>query len=475
MDILKTFIWDNSHHEIRTVKHDGKLGFVASDVGGVFGLINVRGSIQEFDEDEKYTCQIEPSSGQTVTVLTEIGVYRLVMRSNKEIARPFQKWVCKVIAQIHEQGTYDLRQEIESLRVEQSNFKTQYSDAQLLLHEYKAGVEVSMHDRLLEAYAKDDLVYIGKIRKEGDRTLIKIGSTDNLQNRVSAHKTAFGSFTLLHVFPCTRYKAFENMLHHHEHSVPFRHEVTLSTGGNTRETYMFTPENLTRIVNVARRHVRNYRGVDLIVNQLREDVNLMRTKMTEELQALGRSMYSASALNNTMHSSHQMEVRPYEQRSNSKIADQVDAVSKELLNRASMILKNPLSNIFDVVCAVAFVTGLGMTEIFKSSLTRVDEFTGKVSQIHRSGGKTEGAFEVKLLMPFEIIDINLNRLHEEKPCDNLEPKEINAKWCNSVTNASKKFIGSSGLKAIREAYRNIIEPTSKSHNLTGKRKIYELD
>jgi prophage antirepressor-like protein len=479
MDVLGTFVWNQSQHHVRSLQVRENVVFVASDVASVLGLHSVHSSVIEFDEDEKTTAKIQTQGGeQTVTVLTEIGVYRLIMRSNKEIARPFQKWVCKVICNIREQGEYVLREEVEALRTRHEELKLQHkalSDDQILLQEYKGGIEMSMHDRLVEAHAKEDLVYIGKIRREGDSTLIKIGSTDNLQTRVSAHKSAFGSFTVLHVFPCTRYREFENMLHHNEYTAPFRHEVQLATGGMTRETYMLTTDGLSRVVNVARRHVRNYRGVDLIVKQLREDVNMMRTEMTEELQALGRSMYGASALNNTIHPQEQMAKKPYEQRTNSMVADQLDAVSKELLNRASMILKNPLSNIFDVVCALSFVTGLGLTEIFKSSLVRVETFTGKLSQLYKQGGTTEGSFEVKLLLPFELIDRNMQRIHDEKPCENLTPKEINSKWCNSVTSAGKKFIGSSGLKAIREAYRSIIEPTAKSHGLTGKRKIYELD
>jgi prophage antirepressor-like protein len=58
-------------------------------------------NIRDFDHDEKVLLQMQTLGGtQETTFLTEFGLYRLLGRSNKPVAKIFQKWVYNVIKEI---------------------------------------------------------------------------------------------------------------------------------------------------------------------------------------------------------------------------------------------------------------------------------------------------------------------------------------------------------------------------------------
>ena len=65
--------------------------FQASQIGALLGLVNIRETIKDFDEDETSVSSTDTS--RTAVFLTELGLYRQLGASRKPCARPFQKWV----------------------------------------------------------------------------------------------------------------------------------------------------------------------------------------------------------------------------------------------------------------------------------------------------------------------------------------------------------------------------------------------
>jgi len=63
--------------------------FKASDIGNVLGIVNIRTSIMNFDEDEKVVrTTYSSNSGNPDTIfLSSQGVYRLLYSSKKEVAK----------------------------------------------------------------------------------------------------------------------------------------------------------------------------------------------------------------------------------------------------------------------------------------------------------------------------------------------------------------------------------------------------
>ena len=78
--------------DFRVIIRDGQPWFVAKDVLGVLDLNNVTNALRNLDEDERGLQILNTLGGpQEMTVITESGLYALIMRSNKPEARRFRK------------------------------------------------------------------------------------------------------------------------------------------------------------------------------------------------------------------------------------------------------------------------------------------------------------------------------------------------------------------------------------------------
>lgn len=85
---------------LRTIELDGEPWFVAADVCRILGLAVWKGkaktgsACKNLGPDEKGVARIDTLGGpQRLTIVSESGLYKLIMRSDKDTARPFQDWV----------------------------------------------------------------------------------------------------------------------------------------------------------------------------------------------------------------------------------------------------------------------------------------------------------------------------------------------------------------------------------------------
>ena len=97
-------------HEVRTTEIDGETWWVAKDVCNILELSDVSMATQPLDDDEKGTSKVcTPGGIQNMTVINESGLYTLLMRSNKEEAKPFRRWVThEVLPAIRKTGSYSV-------------------------------------------------------------------------------------------------------------------------------------------------------------------------------------------------------------------------------------------------------------------------------------------------------------------------------------------------------------------------------
>jgi anti-repressor protein len=95
---------------IRVVTLAGQPWFVAADVATILGLVNHRSSLALLDEDEKGVHTVDtPGGPQLVTVISESGLYSLILRSRKAEARTFRRWVTsEVLPAIRRTGYYSV-------------------------------------------------------------------------------------------------------------------------------------------------------------------------------------------------------------------------------------------------------------------------------------------------------------------------------------------------------------------------------
>ena len=144
---------------LRTLTDEaGEPWFVAKDACDILGMSNPSMAVTALDKDE--VAQIDPKdylgsenrSNQAVNIVSEPGLYKLIMRSRKPEAKEFQRWVThEVLPQIRRTGGYIPMSESDSdedimaravlvaqKTIERKNQQLQAKDAQIKVLEPKA-------------------------------------------------------------------------------------------------------------------------------------------------------------------------------------------------------------------------------------------------------------------------------------------------------------------------------------------------
>ncbi len=96
-------------HSVRVVVRDGEPWFVASDVCAALDYKNTSKAVGDhLDDNEKgVTTGYTLGGDQRLTIISESGLYALVLRSRKPEARKFAKWVTsEVLPAIRKTGVY---------------------------------------------------------------------------------------------------------------------------------------------------------------------------------------------------------------------------------------------------------------------------------------------------------------------------------------------------------------------------------
>lgn len=102
--------------KIRVVDQNGGYWFVANDIAGSLGYVETAKAVREHC---KGVSEMDiPTRGgiQTVKIIPESDVYRLIMRSKKPDAEKFQDWVCgEVLPSVRKHGVYMTPEKIEEV------------------------------------------------------------------------------------------------------------------------------------------------------------------------------------------------------------------------------------------------------------------------------------------------------------------------------------------------------------------------
>lgn len=188
MDIVRAFQNNNLGVNITVIgTYDNPL-FKAADIALILELKNVRVSISDFSDKEKMLCLTDTSGGkQKVTFLTELGLYKLLYRSRKQMANKFQEWSCEIIKEIRLKGKYELEKQIVELKKE---------------HE----------QNLLKNFSKKTVVYVGF----AENNILKFGWTDDLETRLMNHKKDYNeNFTFKYIYESLYSRKIEKEIKQH--------------------------------------------------------------------------------------------------------------------------------------------------------------------------------------------------------------------------------------------------------------------
>lgn len=113
---LQVFSYEGN--EVRTVLRDGEPWWVLKDVCAVLDISNSRDAAVRLDEDEKDDVGITDAIGrqQNTTVISESGLYNVILLSRKPEAKKFKRWVThEVLPSIRETGLYATPEAAEKL------------------------------------------------------------------------------------------------------------------------------------------------------------------------------------------------------------------------------------------------------------------------------------------------------------------------------------------------------------------------
>jgi len=106
MQELRNFFFTD--HLVRVVLVEGQPRFLAADLARVLGYRDAVNACRKLDSDEKGTHQVStPGGKQEMLLVTEPGLYSLVLLSRRAEAKAFKKWVTtKVLPAIRKTGGY---------------------------------------------------------------------------------------------------------------------------------------------------------------------------------------------------------------------------------------------------------------------------------------------------------------------------------------------------------------------------------
>lgn len=107
-------LFNYGEKQVRTIETNGEVWFVAKDICDILDIQNVTQAVQNLDDDERAMFHIGRQG--EANIISESGLYTLLLRSNKEEAKPFRRWVTHdVIPAVKRTGHYSTTPEVEDL------------------------------------------------------------------------------------------------------------------------------------------------------------------------------------------------------------------------------------------------------------------------------------------------------------------------------------------------------------------------
>lgn len=104
-------IFDYDDRSVRSVMIDGAPWFVGKDICACLEIADHKQALDRLDEDEaRNDVAISTAGGaQSLKIVSEFGVYRLVFSSRTEAAERFKRWLAhEVIPAIRRTGSYSM-------------------------------------------------------------------------------------------------------------------------------------------------------------------------------------------------------------------------------------------------------------------------------------------------------------------------------------------------------------------------------
>ena len=173
--------------------------FVAKDICNILGLTNITEALKNIPEKWRGSEILNTSGGnQNMILIKEPAVYKLVMRSNKLIAQPFQDAVCEeILPSIRKTGEFKLQKLLneKEQQLQLKHEELQFKDYLLDKSEDKIKkLEKQFETKERQKYTLSNCVYLisnsnvrpiqEELDENPDKKFVKIGKTGNANGRL---------------------------------------------------------------------------------------------------------------------------------------------------------------------------------------------------------------------------------------------------------------------------------------------------
>lgn len=116
-------VFSYQERQVRIILKDGEPWWVAKDVCDVLEIGDTRQAVERLDDDERYLIPVTDNLGrqQESWVVSEPGLYSLILGSRKPEAKSFKRWIThEVIPAIRTTGMYAAPMALEDLIIMQA-------------------------------------------------------------------------------------------------------------------------------------------------------------------------------------------------------------------------------------------------------------------------------------------------------------------------------------------------------------------
>jgi prophage antirepressor-like protein len=297
MDILRTFKLLDKEIILNIQGTLEEPLFQASQIGKILDMKNIHESIKDFDIDEKSSLITHTQGGlQSMVYLTEVGLYRLINRSKKPSARPFQKWICNIIKELRINGEYKLK----------DNLNNSINNDLLQLAK-----DNERHITLIKSMHNENVIYICKLRRENEKFLIKVGSSQNIKERISHIANAFENIDprLIDVVKCANYVKYEKFLHNNDFFKKFNHPIPNKQGIISKETYLVTEEIIEEMVKIINSNIMLFDNENILEI---EKLKLKQEEIKYQKEEIKQKQCEVKQLNMTRQKELELEIKKME-------------------------------------------------------------------------------------------------------------------------------------------------------------------
>ena len=170
----------------------GEFWFCGTDVCAILGYTNSRKALQDHCKQGGVTKRYTPtkSADQEITFINEPNLYRLIIKSRKPEAEPFEAWVFEeVLPQIRKTGKYQLQPQQLALPEPEKKFTFEFTEYELqqliwLWFAFKRGVGTFQHiERAFNVLGSN---MSSQIYGQAYEYLSVLRSTNQILNRITS-------------------------------------------------------------------------------------------------------------------------------------------------------------------------------------------------------------------------------------------------------------------------------------------------